>query len=69
MRLGDTIGDFLDLVALTLLTLPLNVTIPYVMDLRIAYLISLLTIEWKEVGNELHAQGPYSNLLTFTTHL
>ena len=42
---------------------------PYMVDLQILYFISLITLEWQDIGNNLHITGPYDNLVTFTSHL
>ena len=69
MHLWEKLGDFLDITTPILQQFLPNMTVPYMVDLQILYLISLLTLEWQDVGNDLHILGPYDDVVTFITHL
>ena len=69
MHLWETLGDFLDITTPILQQIPPHMTVPYMVDLQILYLISLLTPEWQDVGNDLRILGPYDDFVTFITHL
>jgi len=69
MHPGEKLGDFLNLVTPTLQQFSTYMMNPYMVDLQILYLISLLTPEWQDVGNDLRILGPYDDFVTFITHL
>ena len=69
MHPGEKLGDFLNLVMPTLQRFSTYVMNPYMVDLQILYLISLLTPEWQDVGNDLRILGPYDDFVTLLTHL
>ena len=69
MHPWDALGDFLDVATPILQQFPPYMMGPYMVDLQILYLISLLTPEWQDIGNDLRITGPYNDLVTFTSHL
>jgi len=69
MHLGEKLGDILNLVTPTLQQFSTYVMNPYMVDLQILYLISLLTLKWQDIGNDLRILGPYDDFITFITHL
>ena len=59
----------MDITTLVLQQFPPHIAVPYMVDLQILYLISLLTPEWQDVRNDLRILGPYDDFVTFITHL
>jgi len=66
---GDALGDFLNAVSPTILELPLGVMVPHLAGLQIAYLVSLLTPEWKDTGNYLIIHEVYPDFIAFMNRL
>ena len=52
MHPWDALGDFSDLGIPVLEQFPPHVMVPYVVELQIVYLISLLTPKWQDIENQ-----------------
>ena len=66
---GDALGDFLDAVSPIILELPPDVVVPHLAGLQIAYLVSLLTPEWKDAGNHLIIHEVHPDFIAFMNRL
>lgn len=69
MMSWETLGTFLDIVTPVILELPPSIEMPYVVTLQMAYLVSLLAPEWQGAADNLMNQGPYNDLVAYTTLL
>lgn len=66
---GDALGDFLDAVSPTIMELPPDIVVPHLAGLQIAYLVSLLTPEWKDAGNHLIIHEVHPDFIAFMDRL
>ena len=66
---GDTLEDFINATSLVISEPPPDVMLRHVTRLHIAYLVTLLTPEWQEVGTHLYGHEIFPDFVAFTTRL
>ena len=65
----EALGNFLDEVIPVIQEVPPSPMLPYIVDLQLGYLVSILTPEMQELANQLLGQALYPDIETFANHL